>query len=232
MSVSIDRKQLMTEYAARDRALFDEIRAGLYTPVIGDVLDAMGRLHQFLPPAVRPIDPSMVVVGRAMPVLIVDVFGPQPRPFGRLTEALDSLQEGEVYLARSARLQCAAWGEILTETARSRGGVGAVIDGFHRDTAKVLAQRWPVFSRGSYGQDAGVRASVHDYRVPIEIDGVLINPGDLVVGDVDGVLVVPQAIESEVLERAFEKVSAENVTRDAISAGMSSTEAYETFGVL
>lgn len=230
--MSIDRKTSMNEHPTTDDALFERIRSGLYTPVIGDVLDSAGRLHQFLPQAIRPLDPGMTVVGRAMPVLIADVFGPQPRPFGRLTEALDALEQGEVYLARSGRLQCAAWGEILTATARGRGAVGAVIDGFHRDTAKVLAQDWPVFSRGGYGQDAGVRASVVDYRVPIEIEGVTINPGDLIVGDVDGVVVVPREIESEVLSLAFDKVQAEDVTRTAISRGMSSTEAYETFGVL
>lgn len=218
--------------ATDDETLFARIRSTLYTPVVGDVLDALGRIHQFLPPEIRPIERDMMVVGRAMPVLIVDTFGPQQRPFGRLTEALDSLQSGEVYLARSGRLQCAAWGEILTETARARGAVGAVIDGFHRDTARVLAQGWPVFSRGSYGQDAGARASVQDFRVPVEIEGVLVSPGDLIVGDVDGVVVVPTEVEAEVLERAFAKVSAEDVTRSAITSGMSSTEAYERYGVL
>lgn len=215
-----------------ESSLFDSIKNGLYTPVIGDVLDSLGRRHQFLPPDIRPIDRSMVIVGRAMPVLISDVFGEPQRPFGRLTDALDSLKPGEVYLARSGRLQCAAWGEILTATARSRGAVGAVIDGFHRDTGRVLAQDWPVFSRGSYGQDAGARASVVDFRVEVEIEGVAVAPGDLIVGDVDGVVVIPKSVEGEVLERAFAKVSAEDVTRSAILNGMSSTEAYETFGVL
>ncbi len=212
--------------------LRERIARELYTPVIGDVLDSIGRLHQFLPAGIRPLDPAMVLVGRAMPVLIVDVFGPQKRPFGRLTEALDDLRAGEVYLARSGRLECAAWGEILTTTASLRGAAGAVIDGFHRDTAKILGQGWPVFSRGAYGQDAGARAAVQDYRVPLEIGGVFVHPGDLIVGDVDGVVVVPQGIEEEVLERAFHKVSAEGVTRQAIADGMSSTEAYRRYGVL
>jgi regulator of RNase E activity RraA len=219
-------------HSSADEVTFNRVRAGLHTPVIGDVLDALGRVHQFLPPAIRPLDPAMVLVGRAMPVLIHDVFGPQRRPFGRLTEALDALGSGDVYLARSGRLECAAWGEILTATARGRGAAGAVIDGFHRDTPRVLSQGWPVFSRGSYGQDAGARAYVHDYNVPVEIGQVLVRPGDLVVGDVDGVVIVPHEIESEVLELAFEKVRAEVVTREAIGRGMSSTEAWETYGVL
>lgn len=210
----------------------NEIRDTLYTAVIGDVLDALGRTHQFLPAAIRAIIPTTKLVGRAMPVLISDVFGMPDRPFGRLTDALDQLESGEVYLARSGRIECAAWGELLTATARARGAAGAVIDGFHRDTNGILAQDFPVFSRGAYGQDAGARASVSDYRVTIEIDGVRIDPGDLVFGDIDGVVVVPHEIEAEVLEMAMEKASAENVVRRAIDAGMSSTEAFATYGVL
>ncbi len=218
--------------AKLDEQLRATVLERLYTPVIGDVLDALGRRHQFLPPQIRGIAPSMKVVGRAMPVLILDVFEPQQRPFGRLTEALDSLTDGEVYLARNGRTECAAWGEILTATARTRGAVGAVIDGYHRDTPRVLSQDWPVFSRGSYAQDAGLRSSVVDYRVPVEIGQVLVRPGDLLVGDVDGVVVIPSDIEGEVIERALVKAAAENVVRQAIEAGMSSTKAFATYGIL
>ena len=222
----------MTSLPTQDTDRFDAVRVRLNTPLIGDVLDVLGRRHQFLPPDIRPLVSSMVMVGRAMPVLIADVFGPQTHPFGRLTEALDSLQADEVYLARSGRMECAAWGEILTTASRARGAAGAVIDGYHRDTGSVIAQNWPVFSRGCYAQDAGVRASVLDYRISIEVGGVTINPGDLVVGDVDGVVVVPSEIEDEVLEGALEKAAAEKLVLRAIEAGMSCTEAFITYGVL
>lgn len=215
-----------------DEARFAIVEEKLHTPVIGDVLDAAGFHHQFLSPRLRPLQPDLRMVGRAMPVLIGDTFGDRSKPFGLLTEALDSLREGEIYLARSGRIECAAWGEILTATARGRGARGAVIDGYHRDTHAVLAQNWPVFSYGAYGQDAGVRAEVVDFRVEVEIDGVRIQPGDLVVGDIDGVVIVPRAVETEILEAALAKVSAESRTRAAIESGMSSTAAYETFGVL
>ncbi len=215
-----------------DERLFATVRDHLYTAVIGDILDQLGRHHQFLPPDIRPIDPSWTMVGRAMPVLITDVFGQQQQPFGRLTEALDQLEPGEVYLARSGRQPCSAWGELLTATARMRGAVGAVIDGYHRDTTRILPQRWPVFSRGGYAQDAGVRASVLDFRVPVEIDRVAVSPGDLVVADRDGVLIVPQDIEAEVVERAAEKAATENTVRDSIEGGMSSTAALKRFGIL
>jgi regulator of RNase E activity RraA len=211
---------------------FELIARNLYTPVIGDILDNLGFFHQFLPVEIKPIAPQMTVVGRAMPVIVGDVFGAQRKPFGRLTEALDQLQPGEIYLAKSGRAQCAAWGEILTATAKMRGASGAVIDGFHRDTPQILSQDWPVFSSGSYAQDSGVRSVVLDYRVPIEIGGVSIQTGDLIVGDRDGVLVIPQAVELEVIERALEKAKAENIVRKAIEGGMSSTDAFEHFGIL
>ncbi|MFE7392209.1 RraA family protein [Streptomyces sp. NPDC057582] len=212
--------------------LLEAIRTRLSTPVVGDILDQMGRCHQFLPPEIRGITPGMVLVGRAMPVLIADCFGPQNKPFGLLTEALDDLRPGEVYLARGSRLPCSAWGEILTATARTRGSVGAVIDGFHRDTPKVLSQNWPVFSRGAYAQDAAVRTQVVDYRVPLEIGGVAVRPGDLVFGDVDGVVIVPRELEAEAIERALQKASTENLVRRAIETGMSATGAFAEYGVL
>ena len=215
-----------------DVTKFELIRRQLYTPVIGDVLDTMGRHHQFLPPGIAPLTPDMVVVGRAMPVLVTDVFGAQRRPFGRLTEALDQLQPGEVYLARGGLAEASAWGEILTATARVRGAAGAVVDAYHRDTPRILEQNWPVFSRGSFAQDAGVRTSVLDYRVPIEFGRTAVSPGDLVFGDQEGVLIVPSDVEDEVLEAALVKAMGEKTVRRAIEGGMPSTEAFATFGIL
>jgi regulator of RNase E activity RraA len=204
----------------------------LYTPVVGDVLDALGYSHQFLPPAVQPMRTGMKLAGRAMPALMADVYGPQDKPFGLLTEALDQLEPGEVYLCAGGALRCAYWGEILTATAKARGAVGAVIDGYHRDTPKVLEQDWPVFSRGRFAQDSAVRTKVIDYRVPIEVGGVSVTPGDLVFADLDGVLVIPQQVEEEVFDRATEKARAEDLVRAAIENGMSSTDAFATYGVL
>lgn len=204
----------------------------LNTAVVGDILDARGRTHQFLPQDIQGLRESMVVCGRAMPVLVEDVEGIPEKPFGLLTEALDDLRPGEVYLLTGGSLRCAGWGEILTVTAKARGANGAVIDGFHRDTNQVLREGWPVFSRGAYAQDAGARASVVDFRCSVTIGGVDVTPGDIVFGDIDGVLIIPQDIAEEVIGEARVKLAAESVTKDAIRSGMSSTEAYAAFGVL
>jgi regulator of RNase E activity RraA len=214
-----------------DSELFSLIRTTLYTPVVGDVLDGLGYFHQFLPQPIQPMREDMVLVGRVMPVLNKSVDGPQHLPFGRLTEALDQLQPGEIYLATGA-LNCASWGEIMTATAKTRGALGAVIDGFHRDTPRILEQDWPVFSRGRYAQDAAVRSIVADFRCAIEIDQVRICPGDLVFGDLDGVLVIPNEAEEEVVTRALEKARGEKLARTEIEAGASSTSVFRKYGIL
>lgn len=215
-----------------DPELFELIRQGLYTPVVGDILDTLGYWHQFLPQAIHSIFPGRDIVGRAMPVQLADAVGPQPLPFGRLTEALDQIQPGEIYLATGGSLNCAAWGEILTATARTRGGAGAIINGFHRDTPRVLEQNWPVFSRGSFAQDAGVRSVVVDFRCMIEIEGVTVRPGELVFGDVDGIVVIPREVEQKVMTLSLEKARGEKLVRKDIEAGMSSTEAFRKYGIL
>lgn len=204
----------------------------LYTPVVGDILDVLGHTHQFLPQPIQPLRECMTVAGRAMPVLMIDVFGPQKKPFGLLTEALDQLQPGEIYLASGGDMRCAYWGEILTATARTRGAVGAVINGFHRDTPRVLEQDWPVFSRGRFAQDSSVRTQVADYRCPIEVGPVHVRPGDFIFGDLDGVVVIPAEVETEVIQRALEKARGEKVVRKEIEAGLSSTEAFKKYGIL
>jgi regulator of RNase E activity RraA len=96
----------------------------------------------------------------------------------------------------------------------------------------VLEQDWPVFSRGRYAADSGVRTKVIDYRCPIEVGQATIQPGDLVFGDLDGVLVIPRAVEAEVVERALEKARGEKLVRRAIDGGMSSTQAFAQYGIL
>jgi regulator of RNase E activity RraA len=124
------------------------------------------------------------------------------------------------------------WGELLSTAARNSGCVGAIIDGAVRDTEKMSAMGFTVFARGRCIYDSQNRQRVIDIDLPVEIDGVRFSTGDLVIADVDGVVVVPAAVEQEAISRAWQKVHAENVTRDAIKAGMKAVAAYQKFGVL
>lgn len=215
-----------------DKELLELMEKDLYTPVVGDILDGLGYYHQILPAPIQPIRTEDILAGRAMPVLHMDVYGVQDEPFGKLTHAIDQIKEDEIYVATGGDMRCAYWGELLTATVRTRGARGAIINGYHRDTPKVMEQNWPVFSRGRYCQDSSVRTKVVSYRCPIEIDGVWINPGDLIFADLDGVVVIPKQLEEEVITKALEKVRAEATVRMEIENGMSSTEAFKKYGVL
>lgn len=215
-----------------DNDLFEIFKSGMYTSVIGDILDELQCYHQFLPQPVQPLRITDKLIGRVMPALMIDVYGPQKEPFGKLTEALDQLQPGEVYVAGGGAMRCAYWGEILTATAKKRGATGAVINGYHRDTPKVMEQNWPVFSRGRYAQDSSVRTQVVDYRCTMQVGEVWINPGDLIFGDMDGVVVIPKKYETEVVEKALAKAMGEKLVRREIENGMTSTEAFRKYGIL
>lgn len=147
------------------------------------------------------------------------------------TEALDQLRPNEIFVATGAH-NSALWGELLTATAKKRGAIGAVLDGYSRDTPQVLSQNFPVFCSATWAQDSSVRTYVCDFRCTIEIGQVTIHDGDLIFGDIDGVLVIPKEIMHEVLEKALIKASGEKKVRNAIENGMSATEAFATFGIL
>jgi regulator of RNase E activity RraA len=221
-----------------DAALFALMREKLFSAVIGDVLDTLGHTHQFLPQAIKPVVASTRLVGRAMPVLEADFFGDSGRtalsrkPFGLMFEALDDLRPDEVYVATGSSLRYALWGGLMSTRAGTLGAAGALLDGYHRDTDEIVSRNFPTFSRGSFAQDQAPRGKVVDWRVPVEIEGVRIEPGDIVFGDRDGVLVIPRAVEAQAIALALEKVATENQVRLAIEAGMSTVEAFARFGVM
>lgn len=213
----------------------------LFSAVIGDVMDLLGYTRQFLPPAIQPLREEMVVCGRAMPVLEADDDGGEGpdranamlnQPFGLMLRALDDLQPGEVYICSGASPRYALWGELMSAAARNRGAVGAVVNGYSRDTRGILEQNFPTFSMGRYAQDQRPRGKVIDVRCHIRFGDVMIAPGDLIFGDLDGVCVVPRAIEKEVMAKALEKAHGEKRVFEAIKGGMGAQQAWETFGIL
>jgi len=210
------------------------MRERLFTAVVGDILDGFGRLHQFLPREIQPLRDDMVVAGRAMPVLEQDIARSEDdaKPFGSMLEALDDLKKNEVYLCTGGASSYAQWGELMSTRAMKLGAAGAVLNGPSRDTHGILRLGFPTFSVGRYAQDQRPRGRVVEWRTTVEISGVRVAPGDIVFGDIDGVVIVPRDIEHDVLTAALEKVSAENRVRDAIEAGMSTVEAFRRFGVM
>ena len=113
-----------------------------------------------------------------------------------------------------------------------RGAVGAVCDGSVRDTHQIVALGFPVFCRGSYGLDQRGRGTVTDYRIPIRVGNATVRPGDLIIGDIDGVLVLPREAEVDVISRSLEKARTESVVRKALMKGMKASDAFAEYGVL
>jgi regulator of RNase E activity RraA len=217
-----------------DDELFSLARRTLMTALVGDAMDKLGLVHQFLPPYLKPLDDSMVIVGRALTVVEEDVSGEDPgRPlFGIMFEALDDLKSNEVYVCSGASPRYALWGEMMSTRARKLGAAGAVVDGYSRDTLGILRLNLPTFSRGRYAQDQGPRGQVVDFRVPLQFGDVLIQPGDIIFGDLDGVCVVPQEAEEDVFTHALEKASREKTLQKALESGMSTVEAFKMFGIM
>ena len=209
----------------------------LFSAVIGDAMDELGYLHQFFPPRIQPLAPHMIVVGRAMPVLEADATKEHgdylvSKPFGLMLEALDNLKKNEVYVCTGSSSDYALWGELMSTRALMCGAVGAVIDGYSRDTKGILKLDFPTFSHGRYAQDQGPRGMVVGYRVPIEMNGVWIEPGDIIFGDMDGVCVIPQKVEMEVIHVAWKKAKGEKIVQKAIENGMTACEAHAKYGIM
>lgn len=224
-----------------DKELYNIAKKELFVALVGDVLDKLGYQHQFLPPTIKPLNTDFVVIGRAMPVLEADVFSEvvedtknpmMKKPFGMMFEALDSLKEDEVYICTGASPRYALWGGLMSTRAMKLGAAGAVLHGYSRDTNEVLSLNFPTFSYGGFAQDQGPRGKVIDYRVPIEIEGIRINPGDIIYGDRDGIVIVPKEVEVEAFAGAIEKARGEQLVKKALQEGMSTVDAFRKFGIM
>lgn len=224
-----------------DEELFAIAKAELFVALVGDVLDTLGYQHQFLPPNIKPLRDDFILIGRAMTVLEADVFEESAKttknplmkqPFGLMFEALDDLKKNEVYICTGSSPRYALWGGLMSTRALQLQAAGAVLHGWSRDTNEVLKLKFPTFSYGGYAQDQGPRGKVIDYRVPIEIEGTRINPGDIIYGDRDGVLVVPQEVATEAFMGAIEKARGEQLVKQALENGMSTVDAFKKFGIM
>ena len=205
----------------------------LYSAVISDALDAMGHFNQCTKPGLSALTVSRKLIGRCRTTLWADLFHKDPVPYEKELQAVDSLTAGDVVIAAAhGSMRSGIWGELLTTAATNRGCLGAVIEGAVRDVSKMREYDFPVYALGACPLDSQNRQRVCDVDVSVELCGVIVNAGDLIVADEDGIVFVPQTIEEEVIQFALNKINDENQVRDAIRNGMLATEAYAQFGVL
>jgi 4-hydroxy-4-methyl-2-oxoglutarate aldolase len=217
---------------ARDMSLIQRLER-LYSAVVSDCLDKLGYRMQTMEPHIRPLYASARVAGYAAPVYCIDVTdipeNSEDYYKGEL-EAVDSLQEGDVMVV--SKCGPCFWGELVATAARYRGARGVVIDGYTRDTSRLIQMEFPTFVAGISPYDSLGRIDVKGIGVPIECGGVHVRPGDLLLADYDGIVVVPEGVAEEVIAAAEEKVSGENLVRKKLAEGMGVAEAFKTYGII
>jgi regulator of RNase E activity RraA len=220
---------------ATEAEQFDWMPKHLYVPAVSDVLDSLGFRDRVMHQRLRPLDPSdCVIVGRARTFRWMDTdYLPATDPYGLEIAAVDALGPGDVAVhSTDAAGTNAPWGELMSTVAKRNGAVGCVCDSNVRDCQKIIAMKFPVFFTGIRALDSMGRGRVMAYDVPVRCGDVLVHPGELVFADFDGVVVVPRAVEAEVLARAYEKVTKENNTRRDLLNGDSLRTVYDRYGVL
>lgn len=206
----------------------------LSVPLLCDALDAAGFRNQSPRIPLQPLTtPGRLLLGRCKTTLWADMAHIDPEPYSLELQAVDSCQPDDVLVCSAGgSVRSGIWGELLTTASRNAGCIGVIVDGAVRDLAKIREMEFPVFARGVSPYDSRDRQRVIDVNVAVELDGVTCNPGDLIAADEDGVVIVPQQAETQVVRDAWIKAHAENQVRDAIRNGMSATEAFETWGIL
>jgi regulator of RNase E activity RraA len=213
--------------------LLDILRDELYVAVVSDVLDATGVLDQAMDARLRPLAPGMRLVGRAHTVLTADVYERPEEPYRLEIEAVDALRPGDIMVASTNHSERTCfWGELLSTAAVARGAVGCAIDGHVRDALRIMEMGFPVFATGFRPVDSSSRSTVVCYGCPVEVGGVAVNPGDIIFGDYDGIVVIPPDRLSEVVTAAHKKVTSENSSRAMLQAGATLRDVYDKYGVL
>jgi 4-hydroxy-4-methyl-2-oxoglutarate aldolase len=203
----------------------------LYTAAVTDALDHRGLLRQTLPPSLAPLEPGMRLAG---PAFTVEGRPRRDVDYDQSVRGtlamLGSVPAGHVVVYQTNDTETAHLGELSVVSLASRGAVGAVIDGGCRDVEFILREGFPVFARHTTPQDCSPRWEVTATEVPITIGDVVVEPGDYLFADRDGIAVVPAALRDEVLVEAEAKVVTENEIRAAIRAGDLPLAAYERYG--
>jgi regulator of RNase E activity RraA len=207
----------------------------LFTAVLSDALDTAGVRTQAMAPHIRPLDDMLKMCGRARTGAYMETPHVEAgsNPYELEIAIVDDLKPGDIAVfGCGGSSKIAPWGSLLSTATLARGAAGCVTDGFVRDVVEIRAMKLPVFAGGIAPLDSKGRGQIQAIDVPITCGGVLVAPGDLVFGDADGVVVVPQAVEADVLRFAFEKINGEHNTMRELKAGALLREVYAKYGIL
>jgi 4-hydroxy-4-methyl-2-oxoglutarate aldolase len=220
-----------------DKTLFEYIKSNIYVAAVCDILDSLGYRNQAMHQRLRPLLPDPEAcgfIGRARTFRWMETdYVVEDNPYGLEIEAMDSLGEGDVAIhSTDYGGTNAPWGELMSTLAKRKGVAGCVCDSQIRDCVKIIKMGFPVYYTGIRPLDSKGRAIVQAYDVPVRCGDVLVNPGDVVYADFDGIVVVPKAAENEVFRLAAEKVNHESLSRKELLEGKSLREVYDKYKAL
>ncbi|MEW6752268.1 MAG: RraA family protein [Candidatus Latescibacterota bacterium] len=205
----------------------------IYTALVCDIMDAMGYRDQAMAHDIRPTRPDTWFAGRALTIDAYQNHENVPDPYGRILDAYDLMHPGDVVvMATNGEVRSGVWGELLATAAAARGVHSIVTDGLVRDVRRMDAMPFNCFCRGYSPLDSAGRCIAEQVNVPVRCGGIAVNPGDLVLADLEGVAVIPAALTGEVFRRAVEKLQGENTVRDELAAGHSPREVVRRYGIL
>ena len=208
-----------------------EVLRGCYTSVLHDVLRAMGLKNFTLPPRLRPLAPEGVLTGPAFTIEGKIVEGADPhQTLLQWTGLLSKIPTGHVWVAQPNNQLVAQMGELSAETLHRKGVLGVVTDGALRDTNFILRLGFPCWGTFFSPRDVVGLWLPTAINQPIRIEDVVINPGDWVHGDRDGMVVIPAAHLDEVIEKGVTAMATESKVRRAILDGMDPQDAYLKYG--
>jgi 4-hydroxy-4-methyl-2-oxoglutarate aldolase len=205
----------------------------LHSAVVADVLDALDRRHQTMAPELVSLGAGQQVVGFAATLRVEAVDEVPSVPYTVQFAAVDQLRHGDIMVvAAPPNVASAFWGELISTRAAAAGCHGAVVDGFTRDIEAIRRQGFPVWARGTHPADSAGRLEAVEAGGRIRCGGVTVEPGDVLIADLDGVVVVPRGLADEVVERAEQKAATEDVVRKGLRAGRGVQELYDEHGVM
>ena len=214
---------------------FQELKHTLYSAVLSDTLDSLGYLNQALSSGIRPLNDGMILCGLARVGIYMKIYHDDEKVnvYEHEIALIDSLQPNEVaVLLCHQHHEIAPWGELLSTRSQYLKAAGCLTDGSVRDVKRIRQMNFPVFAGNIGPLDSKHRGKLMWYDVPGKIHGVNVNSGDFIFGDVDGVVIVPQQITAEVVEKALQKVREENQVRGMLENGVSLAKAFEEHGIL
>lgn len=227
---------MMIELFSDDKKLFQFIRENLYVAVVCDILDELGYRQQAMHQRLRPLLPDKKncgFIGRARTFRWMETNHVAENPYGLEIEAMDALTEGDVVVhSTDYGGTNAPWGELMSTIAKRKGVSGCVCDSQIRDCIRIIEIEFPVYYSGIRPLDSKGRAIVMAYDVPVQCGDVLVNPGDIIYADFDGIVVMPQFLVQEVVEKAQMKKHSENLSREELLQGKSLREVYEKYKAL